>query len=337
MKLNQIFETVEYNHREFLKWKRKNVTLRGVKEFGKENGVYGSMGKGLYTAFLSNKSMAKEYGDVFYVVNAIPKNPLVLDSINSWEIWSYNKLYHKYGGRRDFEKTTNLNDAIKALGYDGVVIKGREMVNYSPENIQYFKTDRELENYYYSEVLNEELTYRHANIDGVEDDEYEIGVVSEEIKYDEFLKYGVHDDLDVNKSHLKKLINDFKKLPNTLTLYRVVFLENKNQLNQQELGSHYVLNKNDLSGSHYSQPHLNSKGQPFILTVKAPKSNIDMVETFKTNMQFPNEKEITLKNKGMGSKLISIKPFNSKSYDIGNGFDDDDYYGNDDYYYNDDY
>lgn len=178
LKLKHIFEEVEYNHREFLKWKRKNVTIRGIKEYGKENGVYGSMGKGLYTAFLSNRAMAKEYGEVYYVVNAIPKTPLVVDSINNWEIWAYRNLYDKVGGKREFEKTTNLTDAIMALGYDGVIIKGREMVNFTPENILYFRTDRELE-YYYSQHINEELTYRHADTEGPEDDEYEIGMVKE--------------------------------------------------------------------------------------------------------------------------------------------------------------
>lgn len=32
----------------------------------------------------------------------------------------------------------------------------------------------------YNEILNEELTYRHANTNGVEDDEYEIGMVKED-------------------------------------------------------------------------------------------------------------------------------------------------------------
>lgn len=40
------------------------------------------------------------------------------------------------------------------LGYDGLVIKGREMVNYTPENIKYFRTEYELEQYYYS-LINE--------------------------------------------------------------------------------------------------------------------------------------------------------------------------------------
>jgi len=36
-KLNKILEA-EYNHREYLKWKRKNVSFRGMGEVGVENG-----------------------------------------------------------------------------------------------------------------------------------------------------------------------------------------------------------------------------------------------------------------------------------------------------------
>src|SRR5574343_506581 len=38
------------NSSNYLKWKRKNVSYRGVKSIGVDNGVYGSFGKGLYTA-----------------------------------------------------------------------------------------------------------------------------------------------------------------------------------------------------------------------------------------------------------------------------------------------
>ncbi|TXG80918.1 MAG: hypothetical protein E6R13_07325, partial [Spirochaetes bacterium] len=67
----QLNETSDY-----LSWKRKNVTLRGMKDTSVENGVSGMLGKGLYTAPLSNKALAKQYGDVYFVVGAIPKNPI---------------------------------------------------------------------------------------------------------------------------------------------------------------------------------------------------------------------------------------------------------------------
>jgi hypothetical protein len=36
------------------------------------------------------------------------------------------------------------------IGYDGLIIKGREMVNYTPKDVKYFKTNNELQSYYES-------------------------------------------------------------------------------------------------------------------------------------------------------------------------------------------
>lgn len=192
----------------------------------------------------------------------------------------------------------------------------------------------------YQQVLKEELTYRHANSNGAEDDEYEIGMVKEDSKYKSLLKYSAYDNLEMSTEYLKKLISDLNSLPNTLTLYRVVFLQSKKDLRDKELGSHYVLSKNDLDGAHYVKAHKNAKGEPFILTVKANKSDIDEMATLKHNMQYPHEKEITLKNKGANAKLIDIKPFKSKKFDFedelsfDDGFND---FGNDFDDFNDDY
>jgi hypothetical protein len=67
-------------------WKRKNVTLRGMREAGVDNGVYGSFGKGLYTVPLSNKAMAKQYGEVFFVLNGRPKTPKIVYTLNDAEM-----------------------------------------------------------------------------------------------------------------------------------------------------------------------------------------------------------------------------------------------------------
>jgi len=159
MELKKIITTTirEYlneNVEEYSKWKRKNVTLRGIKELGKHNEVYGSFGKGLYTVPLSNKSMAKQYGDLYFVVNGRPKNPKIVDSLNNAEILrqklinDFCKKHNKDYNLRFFEENTTMEDEMLILGYDGLIIKGREMVNYSPDNIKYFKTENELHNYY---------------------------------------------------------------------------------------------------------------------------------------------------------------------------------------------
>lgn len=159
MKLKKIVESfsrgyiIEQNS-DYSKWKRNNVTLRGVKEFGKSNEVYGSFGKGLYTAALSNKAMAKQYGDVYFVVNAIPKRPKKVDSLNEAEIWvqklinNFCKAHGESYSRQFFEANTTIEDEMLKLGYDGMIIRGRELVNYKPGDVKYFKTEYELQSYY---------------------------------------------------------------------------------------------------------------------------------------------------------------------------------------------
>ena len=143
-----------FNRWEYLSWKRKNVTLRGIKELGNDNEVFGSFGKGLYTTPLSNRSMAKEYGKVYYVVNGKPKKPKVVNNLNEAEIWiqklvnNFCKENNKEYDLRYFEDNTSIEKEMLDLGYDGLVIKGREMVNYKPKDILYFENEDQLKMYY---------------------------------------------------------------------------------------------------------------------------------------------------------------------------------------------
>ena len=137
----------EWSQPEYLKWKRKNVSLRGIKEVGKsENGAGAMLGVGLYTAALGNKALARQYGDVKFVVNARPKKPLVFNDLNKWEIWLQG-LIQKWGADvydpRKFHKETTIEKEIQKLGYDGVEITGREYVNYKPEDVLYFSNERQ--------------------------------------------------------------------------------------------------------------------------------------------------------------------------------------------------
>ena len=150
----------EYNHREYLNWKRKHVSFRGMGEVGKENGGSAILGAGLYTAALSNKKMAREYGEVSYVVNAVPKNPIVFNTLNEWEIWTWQKLYSVDGkpDKRAFFANNTIEGAIQKMGYDGVIIKGREMVVFNTENldIRYYRDEEQVKNYYEMYVLDDD-------------------------------------------------------------------------------------------------------------------------------------------------------------------------------------
>ena len=156
MKYLELFENYgQFDKKKYLSWKRKNVTIRGVEEDGYENGAGAMLGRGLYTAFLSNKDLAKQYGTVKFVLNAIPKNPKVFQYLNDWEIFFYNTLINNYCrehemkiSRTNFSQNTTIEDEMMKLGYDGIVIKGREIVNYKPENVVYFKDENQLIHYY---------------------------------------------------------------------------------------------------------------------------------------------------------------------------------------------
>lgn len=152
---------------DFKSWKRKNVTLRGISsDIRTTNSAGARFGDGLYTAFLSNRAMAKTYGDVYYVVGAIPKHPKTFNDANQAEIWVQNFMYdwckkHLDNADRldlrEFYKNTDLATEMIKAGFDGLVIKGREMVNYKPneDEIKYFSNDWQLEDYFETSVLNE--------------------------------------------------------------------------------------------------------------------------------------------------------------------------------------
>ena len=154
--LKIIRKNINENFENYSTWKKKNVTLRGIKELGRPNEVYGSFGNGLYTVPLSNKTMAKQYGDLYFVVNAISQNPKIVDSLNTAEILVQNLIlnfcekHNKKYDRRFFEENTTIEKEMLNMGFDGLIIKGREMVNYTPNNIKYFKTENELQRYYQS-------------------------------------------------------------------------------------------------------------------------------------------------------------------------------------------
>lgn len=152
-------EINNFNRAEYLRWKRQNVTIRGMQELGKENNGMASFGQGLYTAALGNRELARKYGKVYFVVGATPKHPKVVNSWNDAEIFlqqvvaQYGKkigINDYFDAKRDFDTKTNVREEMLKLGYDGLVIRGREMVNYTPDEnkIRYFENENQLIQYY---------------------------------------------------------------------------------------------------------------------------------------------------------------------------------------------
>lgn len=144
-------EASDPDRKEYLRWKKANVSLRGLSNgVGKENGGMARMGSGLYTAALSNAKMARGFGKLHYVVNGVPRKPKVLWDMNAWEVFRYNELVKpKYKDTRDFDDHTDIATEMLARGFDGVVVSGREMVNYAPpDDVMYFTDEQGVRDYW---------------------------------------------------------------------------------------------------------------------------------------------------------------------------------------------
>jgi hypothetical protein len=113
------------------------------------------------------------------------------------------------------------------------------------------------------------------------------------------------EDAIAKKLELKKekLINVLKKYPGEISLFRILSLDDEKKINLKEPGSHYSM---DLQNLIKNYNFLKSK-RYFLLTVMAPVELIDVDQTVENNLYYPNEKEITLKNKGFGSEVISVQ------------------------------
>jgi len=150
--------------------------------------------------------------------------------------------------------------------------------------------------------------------------------INENSNIKKFIKIGMEAGFNDEKAamaHYNKSLKELNSLPENITLYRVVFLNNPKDVNSTLIGSHYVLNKRDLENSHQEISHVGG-GKAYILTVKVNKDLIDFEKTLINRMEYQHEKEITLINGGKGAKLVKVAPFvASKNYDDMIGVDGD--------------
>lgn len=111
--------------------------------------------------------------------------------------------------------------------------------------------------------------------------------------------------LEEAKEEVKYLHQWFRALPEQMKLYRIILADDKTDIDFKQPGSHYSTSKKDLMNSHYFTTGVGDK--TFLLTVLADKSLFDKEQTFYNRALYPHENEITLKNKGKGIKIISVK------------------------------
>jgi archaellum component FlaF (FlaF/FlaG flagellin family) len=113
------------------------------------------------------------------------------------------------------------------------------------------------------------------------------------------------------ENELKYHLNRVKNLPKTLTGYRILVVNDKKDINLDEIGSHFSENKVELLSNHSFCTGCGEKY--YLITAKIPKNEVDLQETLQNNILYPNEHEITVKNKG---KNIKIQEINTENDDF---------------------
>ena len=128
-----------------------------------------------------------------------------------------------------------------------------------------------------------------------------------ELMYDAYKQMGLNEEWAIED--LQSLLEWLNGLPETIILYRLLYLHEEDDINKEELGDHYSHNKKELLYNHHNKGSIyGDYGEnAILLTVKIKKDQIDIFNTLHNNILYPHEQEITLKNKGKGTELIDIE------------------------------
>jgi len=141
-------------------------------------------------------------------------------------------------------------------------------------------------------LLNEEITLSVEEVENLKDAYTQMGL-----------------DDEWGKEDLQRLIEWLNNLPETLTLYRLLYLHEGEEIDTDQLGDHYSDNKKELLYNHYNKGSIYSDAgdKVVLITVGVSKDQIDIFNTLHNNIYYPHEQEITLNNKGKGTTLMDIK------------------------------
>ena len=102
-----------------------------------------------------------------------------------------------------------------------------------------------------------------------------------------------------------------KNLPKTQKGYRILVVNDKKDINLDEIGSHFSSNRSELLSNHSFCTGCGEKY--YLITAEIPKNEVDIEETIKNNILYPNEMEITVKNKGKNVKILRIQEINTEN------------------------
>ena len=107
-------------------------------------------------------------------------------------------------------------------------------------------------------------------------------------------------------------------IPSEMTLYRVVLIQRGKKIDEKEIGQHFVAYKELVTSDDFLEDigvldWIDEESQLWLLTCKVPKSNLDLHETVRNRLMFPQEEEFTLKSP-QGIRVVNKEQVDISDY-----------------------
>lgn len=131
--------------------------------------------------------------------------------------------------------------------------------------------------------------------------------------------YGDYEEIlnRVNNFCTTEFPQGLKNIPKKVILYRLLNVNDINDINKNELGKSYVGDKKMFEDLDFLESFLFRYGEEmkkwYIVTIETTKDNIDIEHSMGIVAEYPDEIEFTLKN-DQNLKIIDIEEFDNTNY-----------------------
>lgn len=108
---------------------------------------------------------------------------------------------------------------------------------------------------------------------------------------EEFLQYRI--------KSTKDLISYIRKQPDTFIVYRVLQLDDNENINKEDLGKHFISHKDLITKDFIKSIGFLNKKKLVLLSVLINKKDINVYRTIQQNLHYPDEKEIFINSSNL--------------------------------------
>lgn len=163
---------------------------------------------------------------------------------------------------------------------------------------------------YIKQIIKESLKFRLSESSDPFEDISSFGDIDEE-KIQEIVDKvgyaGYNSKEDATEVLIEKM-KSWKEFSDPVRLYRILGVKNEKFIKKQELGEHWTPYKWHLNDNLLTivSDIWDEDVEAYVIEALVPHSEIDIPQTIIQNLNFPNEEEINVKNKGRNLKIDKI-------------------------------